>query len=241
MTKKYSKWIWGVPLWILAIAFLAPFAWMISTALKPDVDAYKIPMQWIPNPFQWDNFSTVLSRGDLGPAGVRPLGVRGAAAGRGGADHRDDGRLRVRPDVVQGPGQVVPAVPGDGDHSGPAAARSAVHLLPETRAVRHALGADPAGDVHRARNVPDAPVLRQPAGRVRRGGPDGRRERVAGVHPDLLAVGNPGDERARHPRVRLVLERLRDATGADQQPGPLHAAAQPDQLRRRTGRRSRPA
>ncbi|TCC10836.1 carbohydrate ABC transporter permease [Kribbella soli] len=61
MTKKYSKWIWGVPLWILAIAFLAPFAWMISTALKPDVDAYKIPMQWIPSPFQWDNFSTVLS------------------------------------------------------------------------------------------------------------------------------------------------------------------------------------
>ncbi|TCC20150.1 carbohydrate ABC transporter permease [Kribbella speibonae] len=61
MTSKYSKWIWGVPLWILAIAFLAPFAWMISTALKADVDAYKIPMQWIPDPFQWDNFSTVLS------------------------------------------------------------------------------------------------------------------------------------------------------------------------------------
>ncbi|MET9274003.1 carbohydrate ABC transporter permease [Kribbella sp. NPDC003557] len=61
MTRKYSKWIWGIPLWILAIAFLAPFAWMISTALKPDVDAYKIPMQWIPDPFQWDNFSTVLS------------------------------------------------------------------------------------------------------------------------------------------------------------------------------------
>lgn len=56
-----SKWLWGIPLWILAIAFLAPFAWMISTALKPDVDAYKIPMQWIPHPFQWDNFTTVLS------------------------------------------------------------------------------------------------------------------------------------------------------------------------------------
>ncbi|HEY3556711.1 MAG TPA: carbohydrate ABC transporter permease [Kribbella sp.] len=61
MTRKYRKWAWGIPLWILAIAFLAPFAWMISTALKPDVDAYKIPMQWIPHPFQWDNFSTVLS------------------------------------------------------------------------------------------------------------------------------------------------------------------------------------
>lgn len=60
MTKR-SKWYWGIPLWILAIAFLAPFAWMLSTALKPDVDAYKIPMQWIPDPFQWDNFSTVLT------------------------------------------------------------------------------------------------------------------------------------------------------------------------------------
>lgn len=59
MTK--SKWYWGIPLWILAIAFLAPFAWMLSTALKADVDAYKIPMQWIPDPFQWDNFTTVLS------------------------------------------------------------------------------------------------------------------------------------------------------------------------------------
>ncbi|NIK56423.1 carbohydrate ABC transporter permease [Kribbella shirazensis] len=61
MTSKYSKWIWGIPLWILAIAFLAPFAWMLSTSLKADVDAYKIPMQWIPDPFQWDNFSTVLT------------------------------------------------------------------------------------------------------------------------------------------------------------------------------------
>ncbi|WP_328993330.1 carbohydrate ABC transporter permease [Kribbella sp. NBC_01245] len=59
MTK--SKWYWGIPLWILAIAFLAPFAWMLSTALKADVDAYKIPMQWIPDPLLWDNFTTVLS------------------------------------------------------------------------------------------------------------------------------------------------------------------------------------
>jgi multiple sugar transport system permease protein len=61
MTDKAAKWYWGIPLWILAIAFLAPFAWMLSTALKPDGDAYRIPMQWIPDPFQWDNFSTVLS------------------------------------------------------------------------------------------------------------------------------------------------------------------------------------
>ncbi|MEV6285564.1 carbohydrate ABC transporter permease [Kribbella sp. NPDC051770] len=62
MSKLYlpKKWLWGIPLWILALAFLAPFAWMLSTALKQDIDAYKIPMQWIPDPFQWDNFKTVL-------------------------------------------------------------------------------------------------------------------------------------------------------------------------------------
>jgi multiple sugar transport system permease protein len=68
MTSKAAKWYWGIPLWILALAFLAPFAWMLSTALKADVDAYKIPMQWIPDPFQWDNFKTVL----VGESSVLP-------------------------------------------------------------------------------------------------------------------------------------------------------------------------
>lgn len=55
-----AKWYWGIPLWILALAFLAPFAWMLSTSLKQDLDAYQIPMQWIPDPAQWENFKTVL-------------------------------------------------------------------------------------------------------------------------------------------------------------------------------------
>ena len=29
-----AKWYWGIPLWILGLAFLAPFAWMLSTSLK---------------------------------------------------------------------------------------------------------------------------------------------------------------------------------------------------------------
>ena len=35
-----AKWYWGIPLWILGLAFLAPFAWMLSTSLKQDVDAF---------------------------------------------------------------------------------------------------------------------------------------------------------------------------------------------------------
>jgi multiple sugar transport system permease protein len=59
-TAVRKRWMWGIPLWILALAFLTPFAWMLSTALKPDVDAYTVPMQWIPDPATWDAYATVL-------------------------------------------------------------------------------------------------------------------------------------------------------------------------------------
>lgn len=59
-----AKWYWGIPLWILGLAFLAPFAWMLSTSLKQDVDAFQVPMQWIPDPAQWENFKTVLIGAD---------------------------------------------------------------------------------------------------------------------------------------------------------------------------------
>lgn len=69
-----AKWYWGIPLWILAIAFLAPFAWMLSTSLKQDVDAFRVPMQWIPDPAQWENFKTVV----VGETSVLPAFGRSA-------------------------------------------------------------------------------------------------------------------------------------------------------------------
>jgi multiple sugar transport system permease protein len=59
-TAARKRWLWGLPLWVLALAFLTPFAWMLSTALKRDVDAYAVPMQWIPDPATWEAFGTVL-------------------------------------------------------------------------------------------------------------------------------------------------------------------------------------
>ena len=69
-----AKWYWGIPLWILGLAFLAPFAWMLSTSLKQDVDAFQVPMQWIPDPAQWENFKTVL----IGEDSVLPAFGRSA-------------------------------------------------------------------------------------------------------------------------------------------------------------------
>lgn len=57
---RIRRWGLGLPLWILGLAFLAPFAWMISTSFKRDGDAYNIPMQWIPDPAQMSNYVAVL-------------------------------------------------------------------------------------------------------------------------------------------------------------------------------------
>lgn len=54
-----SKWIWGVVLWALAILFLLPFVWMLSASLKRNIDVFTLPIQWIPNPFQWENYKEV--------------------------------------------------------------------------------------------------------------------------------------------------------------------------------------
>lgn len=57
---RRTRWVLGAALWILALLFLAPFAWMVSTSLKLDVDAYTVPMRWIPETLQWDNYRQVL-------------------------------------------------------------------------------------------------------------------------------------------------------------------------------------
>ncbi|PKA42015.1 sugar ABC transporter ATP-binding protein [Rhizobium sullae] len=59
--RLLNRWLWGIGLWALALLFLAPFAWMISTSLKQSVDAYRVPMEWVPDPVQWRNYVEVLT------------------------------------------------------------------------------------------------------------------------------------------------------------------------------------
>lgn len=40
----------------LALVFMLPFLWMLSTSLKPDTQFYSYPPVWIPNPLQWSNY-----------------------------------------------------------------------------------------------------------------------------------------------------------------------------------------
>jgi ABC-type glycerol-3-phosphate transport system permease component len=39
---------------------LIPFMWMLSAALKPKGEVLKIPIEWLPSTFQWDNFRVAL-------------------------------------------------------------------------------------------------------------------------------------------------------------------------------------
>lgn len=41
---------------LIAVIMVAPFLWMLSTSLKTQYDAVKIPPVWIPDPPQWENY-----------------------------------------------------------------------------------------------------------------------------------------------------------------------------------------
>lgn len=50
-----------VTLVMLAITFVLPFYWMVSSALKNDSQIYVVPPTWIPNPAFWENFANAWS------------------------------------------------------------------------------------------------------------------------------------------------------------------------------------
>lgn len=48
--------VWGV-----AVLFLIPFLWMISSSLKPNYQIFEVPPRWIPNPPAWENYRAALT------------------------------------------------------------------------------------------------------------------------------------------------------------------------------------
>ena len=46
-------------MWTLALGFLLPLAWMISSSLKIDLDVFASPPRWIPDPVAWENYLKV--------------------------------------------------------------------------------------------------------------------------------------------------------------------------------------
>jgi len=54
--KKIVKLIIYAGLIALSISMLMPFAWMISSSLKTDLEVFIFPIQWIPRNPQWNNY-----------------------------------------------------------------------------------------------------------------------------------------------------------------------------------------
>ena len=48
---------------VLSLLFLFPFAWLLTTALKPIEETMTSPPTWIPSTWQWDNFRKAIVQG----------------------------------------------------------------------------------------------------------------------------------------------------------------------------------
>ncbi|MBM3188896.1 MAG: carbohydrate ABC transporter permease [Chloroflexi bacterium] len=59
----------------LAVAFLVPLVWLASTSLKTSGQVFIQPIEWIPNPPQWDNYPEVFRRLQFGRFIVNTLYV----------------------------------------------------------------------------------------------------------------------------------------------------------------------
>jgi len=55
------RWLLTGLVWGVAILFLIPFLWMISSSLKPNYQIFAVPPQWIPNPPRWENYGEALT------------------------------------------------------------------------------------------------------------------------------------------------------------------------------------
>jgi ABC-type glycerol-3-phosphate transport system permease component len=62
-------WTWGtkITLVMMAVIMLMPFAWLVSSSLKSQIQIFSYPPQWIPNPVRWENYINALT--------IKPFGL----------------------------------------------------------------------------------------------------------------------------------------------------------------------
>jgi multiple sugar transport system permease protein len=56
-----------------AVAMLVPFAWMLSTSLKPADQLFTVPPTWIPRPLELDTYVKAMSAGNFGRYALNSL------------------------------------------------------------------------------------------------------------------------------------------------------------------------
>jgi multiple sugar transport system permease protein len=46
---------------VLGAIFALPFLWLLSTSLKPPAQLFKLPPEWVPQPFTWGNYTRAMT------------------------------------------------------------------------------------------------------------------------------------------------------------------------------------
>lgn len=59
--SRWRRWLILALLWGVALLFLIPFLWMLSSSLKPNYQIFEVPPRWIPNPPRWENYVEALT------------------------------------------------------------------------------------------------------------------------------------------------------------------------------------
>lgn len=49
----------AIVMWLLALLFAAPFVWMVTSSLKRDIDVFRLPIRWIPDPISWVSYEKI--------------------------------------------------------------------------------------------------------------------------------------------------------------------------------------
>lgn len=60
MQSSAVRWlIVALVMWLIALLFLAPFVWMVASSLKRDIDVFRLPIRWIPDPVSFLSYEKI--------------------------------------------------------------------------------------------------------------------------------------------------------------------------------------
>jgi len=61
--RSDQLWDWAAIILRIAVAIMMilPFVWLVTSSLKPQIQIFQYPPQWIPNPIKWENYVNALT------------------------------------------------------------------------------------------------------------------------------------------------------------------------------------
>jgi ABC-type glycerol-3-phosphate transport system permease component len=60
-SARLRRWLLLALLWGVALLFLIPLLWMLSSSLKPTWQIFETPPRWLPDPPRWENYREALT------------------------------------------------------------------------------------------------------------------------------------------------------------------------------------